>query len=268
MRTGIFKISLAISILSLLSISCIDKNSPVSENNGTSISKEDVAMNEQVEKIVNQPDFPEFIYEIAPRFNPIKKEDLHNARTFRDIIGEEDAQKIVSYNQLSVILLDGDKQTLTKEAGKASKFTTAQVDLLQSFDHSTNLLIWAKYQDMSESGAIFEEDWPHYLTIVPEKQAEYEGGMEALKYFLDKNSAEKTSGIPEDQLQAAKLFFTVTKDGTIDNIYLDRSSGFRDIDLMMFTLIKEAPGNWTPAENSKGEPVDQELVVSFGLKGC
>ncbi len=268
MRFRILYFNIALSCLSLLTIGCINKNDSVGEQVET-ISKEDVAMNEPVEEIVNKPDFPEFIYEIGPRFHPIKKADLDNATAFSDIIGEEQAQRIVSYKHLSVTLLDGDKRTDLKETGVGGEFTAEQIKLLQSFDHSTNLLIWADYLETSvETGEITDAYWSPYLTVVPEKQAEYEGGMEALKYFLDKNSVEKTSGIPADKLQPAKLFFTVTKNGTIENVYLDRTSGYTDIDLMMFVLIKEAPGKWTPAENSKGEQVDQELVVSFGLKGC
>jgi len=36
----------------------------------------------------------------------------------------------------------------------------------------------------------------------------------------------------------------------------------------MIELITKTPGEWQPAENYKGEKVDQELVVSFGLMGC
>ena len=36
----------------------------------------------------------------------------------------------------------------------------------------------------------------------------------------------------------------------------------------MIQLIKNTPDQWVPAENEKGEKVEQELVVSFGLMGC
>jgi len=36
----------------------------------------------------------------------------------------------------------------------------------------------------------------------------------------------------------------------------------------MMELIKNTPGNWNPAENSKGEKVIQKLVFSFGIMGC
>ena len=71
-----------------------------------------------------------------------------------------------------------------------------------------------------------------------------------------------------DKLQPAKLYFTVSKEGMIENVRLDRTSNFPAVDETMIELITNAPGKWIPAENSKGEKVDQELVVSFGLMGC
>ena len=39
-------------------------------------------------------------------------------------------------------------------------------------------------------------------------------------------------------------------------------------DNKMIELITKTPGLWIPAENSRGEKVDQELVLSFGMVGC
>lgn len=35
----------------------------------------------------------------------------------------------------------------------------------------------------------------------------------------------------------------------------------------MLELMWNAPGKWIPAENSKGNKVEQELVVKFGMPG-
>jgi len=58
------------------------------------------------------------------------------------------------------------------------------------------------------------------------------------------------------------------KIGTITNVKLDRTSGYLNMDKTMVELIKNTPGKWKQAENVKGENVDQELVVSFGMVGC
>ncbi|NRA13774.1 MAG: hypothetical protein HRT57_17675 [Crocinitomicaceae bacterium] len=78
----------------------------------------------------------------------------------------------------------------------------------------------------------------------------------------------EVSKIKESDLKPGKAFFTVTKEGKITNIRLDSSSGHVSIDVKMIKLIKSIPDEWEPAKNSKGEKVDQELVYSFGIKGC
>lgn len=107
-----------------------------------------------------------------------------------------------------------------------------------------------------------------YLAVIPEKQAEYEGGRDALMEYLKENSREARASQQMDKLKPFKLFFTVTKKGTIENVKLGGTSGYLAIDNTMIELITKAPGKWKSAENSKGEKEDQELVVSFGLTGC
>jgi hypothetical protein len=108
------------------------------------------------------------------------------------------------------------------------------------------------------------------LTIVPETQAEYSKGKAALKEYLKESSkaSRDIANVDPEKLQPAKLYFTVTKKGAIENVKLDRTSNYSLVDEAMIELIKNAPGTWKPAENLKGEKVEQELVVSFGLMGC
>ena len=80
--------------------------------------------------------------------------------------------------------------------------------------------------------------------------------------------ARTKANVVAEKLKPAKLYFTVSKTGTIENVRLDRSSNYPIVDEAMIELIKNAPGEWLPAENEKGEKVEQELVVSFGLMGC
>lgn len=110
--------------------------------------------------------------------------------------------------------------------------------------------------------------WGPYFPVDPVKQAAYEGGMDALMEYLKENSKEARAGQQMDKLQPFKLVFMVTKNGTVENVKLNGTSGYLSIDYRMMELITKAPGKWKPAENSKGEKEDRELVVSFGLTGC
>lgn len=213
--------------------------------------------------------FSDFIYDVGPRFGPIKKGDLIKARTFEDFIEEDHANRIVSYKTLSIIYIINDKRSELKETGYSNKLTAAQLKLLQSADYSTNFIIRADFKEKNgETGALEDSYSTPHLTIVPEKQAVYVDGKNALIEYLKESSKEVRTNVQVDELQPAKLFFTVTKNGTIDNVKLDRTSNYPAVDAKMIELIQNTPASWKPAENLKGEKVAQELVISFGLMGC
>ena len=215
--------------------------------------------------------FSDFIYDIGPRFSAIKKGDVDKARYINAFFDKEQIQAIVSLKSVSIIIIIDDKRSDIRETGYSDELTDAQLKLLRSFDYSTNFLIKAEYQQKNKETGKLEDSYstPH-LTIVPEKQAEYEFGKNELMDYLKENSkdARTKANVEADKLQPAKLFFTVTKNGTIENVRLDRTSNYPIVDKAMIELITKAPGTWKPAENSKGEKVNQELVVSFGLMGC
>jgi hypothetical protein len=226
-------------------------------------------LDKQAAEVINKNDNNKFIYDVGTRFRPIKKTDLDNAKSIYDFLDEKQKQAFVSLNSVEVIIIIDDKRSDIREITHQDELSDAQLHLLQSSKYSTNFLISARYQRRNyETGEIEDSHSTPHLTIVPEKQAEYSFGKTALMEYLRENSKESWVNIQEDKLKPAKLFFTITKNGTIENVNLDRSSNFPVVDKKMIELINKAPGTWEPAENAKGEKVDQELVVSFGLMGC
>lgn len=217
----------------------------------------------------NKSVFSDFVYDVGPRFAPMKKGKLDKATSIDDFFSAEEIKKMVSLKSVSIIVIKDDKQSDIRETGPSAALTEAQLKLLKTFDYSTNFLIRAEYTQKNKLTGAMEESYttPHQ-TIVPEKQAKYAGGTDALMEFLKENSKEVIVDVQADKLRPAKLFFTVSKKGTIENVHLDRPSGYSKVDKTMIELISKAPGSWQPAENAKGEKVNQELVISFGLRGC
>ncbi|NNL31707.1 MAG: energy transducer TonB [Flavobacteriaceae bacterium] len=270
MKKQILIFSTVLIAVSLTAIALINKIDFSSEPLETSMNTETIVSEEEPEDVQNVKVFSDFIYDIGSRFYTMTKSDIDNLRAFGDIIGEEHSNRIVSYDILKVSLFENDEATNTIEIKNTDEFNPAQLELLQSLGYSANLLIWAEYQIYANvtSGELKEEHWTPYITIVPEKQAEYTDGKEALMIFLRESSKESRRDVDPNDFRPAKLYFTVTKNGTIENVSLDRSSNFPEVDAKMIELISKTPGQWIPAENSKGEKVDQEFVVSFGLLGC
>jgi hypothetical protein len=105
---------------------------------------------------------------------------------------------------------------------------------------------------------------------VPEQQATYLKGNEALITYLKENSRDAMNVIKDEKLGALKLSFIVSKNGKISEVKHDAmTTGYPSIDKKFIELIKNVPGKWIPAENASGEKMEQELVFTFGPKdGC
>ena len=232
-------------------------------------SSKSIVSNTLVAEDLNINVFSDFFYNVDTRFGAIKKSDVDKARSITDFLQKKQTQQIVSYKSVKITILEDSKQTDISETGHSSTLTAAQIKLLNSTDYSTNILIRADYLESNKTTSTLTQSYatPH-LTIVPEKQAIYTSGKDALIDYLKENSKEITIIVENDKLQPAKLYFTVTKKGHITNVKLVTTSGYPSIDKRMIELITKAPGKWEPAENTKGEKVDQELVFSFGLMGC
>jgi hypothetical protein len=268
MKKNIIIFSAVIAALTLTAFGFINKKQLEKVSLETSV-KEDIVLNTSAIEKIEKRIFTDFIYDVGPRFGPIKKGELDKARSINDFLDEKQIKRIVTYKSIEVIIIEGDKETGKRAIGNSEFLTTAQLKLLQSSDYSTNFKIKTEFREKNrETGKVEDSYSTPHRTIVPEKQAEYEFGKEALIEYLKDSSKEYIVNVQEDKLQPAKLFFTVTKKGTIDNVKLDRTSNYPTIDKKMIELISKVPGNWEPAENSKGEKVDQELVISFGLMGC
>ena len=268
MKKNIYIFITALIMLSFISFIVMRKNN-IKINNYDVTEEKTVAINTTADDKISNRIFTDFIYDVGPRFGSIKKADLDAMSSFNDIIGEEHAERIIDYKSVSVIVIVNDEKSEIHETGYSDQFNDAQLALLKSSKYSTNLLFSADLKEKNaETGVLEDTRWTPYLTIVPEKQAEYSEGKEALMKYLKENSEDARAHVIPEKLQPAKLYFTVTKNGTIAHVRLDRSSNYLVVDKRMIDLITNLPGKWEPAENLKGEKVDQELVISFGLMGC
>lgn len=267
-RNMIMNCSILLS-LSLATFGCSSINDSATgqvETSSTKIatfSQQVVAENE--DRII-----PKFAYDVDSRFMAtLTKEDLHKARSVEDLFPRQQAEAIASYYSVWITVLDDYRETDQTAAGVSEVLNPEMIKLLQAVDYSTNILVKANYRVQNEKTGEWRDFYstPH-ITIVPEKQAEYLPGKEALIEYLKVNSLYQTTLVQKDRLKSGKLYFTVTREGTISDVKLASTSGYFTIDQTMMGLITHAPGKWEAAENANGEKVDQDLVFSFGTIGC
>jgi hypothetical protein len=155
------------------------------------------------------------------------------------------------------------------EAGDSEVLNAAQLSLLKSTDYSSDIRVTSICQkDSGNEGKTYTDSIVLYLSIIPETEADYEGGLDELISFLKEKSIEKTYALDQKKIQPGKISFIVTKTGDLKNVQLISTVGYPAIDEEMLDLITNLPGKWIPASNAKDEKVDQELVFFYGTQGC
>lgn len=209
----------------------------------------------------------DLIYNLDSRFmTTITKEKLHHAKSVIDIFPKRETDKMESYEDVKVAIMQDDKEISL--IGTNENLTKAQLKLLKSTDYSTNFYLTANCKMRTEFGQLRYYNLVYYMTVVPEKEAEYTNGQDAVIEYIKENLKDKTTIITEDKLKPGRVSFTVTKDGTIANVKLESTSGYVSIDKELVNLITNMPNKWNAATNSKGKKVAQEFVFFFGLQGC
>ncbi|MBT8220169.1 MAG: hypothetical protein KJP00_10100 [Bacteroidia bacterium] len=211
-----------------------------------------------------------FVYDIDTRYIwNITKEDLDKAKTITDILPAEATESIVSYGSVSVSIIDDNGDKIVSESGINEVLNPEQIQLLQPTDYTSNIYIKADYKKgIFGSEALENNDLTYFITIIPENDAQFPGGRNALISYLKENSKDVITGIDKNQLQPGKISFTITQNGTLEDIQLVSTSGLQEVDENFLELMTNVPGKWKPASNAKGETVDQKLVFFFGIQGC
>lgn len=240
----------------------------------TETGHEEVSSNETVSCKKEQPkkakvkEEREFIYNVDHRFNTtITKEKLFTAKSVIDLVPKSATEGMSDFREVKIaVLAEGDDPF---EMGKIGALNSAQLTLLKTTDYSTNFYIEAYCKNESpDAGKSDNYRFVYYLTIVPEKVAQLEGGQMALINYIKKKSKDEVAKVKMDVLKPGKAYFTISKNGKITDVKLDSESGYTSLDQKMVDLITAFPGTWTPATNSKGENIEQKLVFSYGYMGC
>ncbi|SDS71345.1 hypothetical protein SAMN04515667_2805 [Formosa sp. Hel1_31_208] len=234
-------------------------------------NKKTLAFENQNMKRSNDNVIPELYYGVDTRFTAIKKTDLAKVTTIYDFLTDEEAQQIAHINSVKVIIIKDNQQSEMQEYGTDAHLTDAQIKLIRSTEHFNHFTIRTDFKEKhKDTGKMEERFFGPHLTVVPDTQAIYIDGKASLINYLKENSNDDMTIITEGKLGAIKLSFIVTKNGTVSNITHDAmTTGYPSLDEKFIQLLKNIPGKWIPAENSKGEKVDQELVFTFGpVNGC
>ena len=107
-----------------------------------------------------------------------------------------------------------------------------------------------------------EEEYIEYFYV--EEVPEFPGGMSELMKFIQKNMRYPKIAIKKAIEGRVICQFTVTKDGSIEDIIVVRGL-HKSLDKEAVRVIKKMP-KWKPGKNYKRENIDSKYVIPFSFK--
>lgn len=257
--------------LSVLLFSFLSCNTTVKTDQVNATGSSDIALvNSNIEGPINST-IPDLYYGVDTRHAAVKKVDVHNATTIYDFLNEGEKDQIEHINSVRITIVKDNQLSHIQALGTDDKLTDAQLKILRATDYFSHFTVRTEFTGKNkDTGKLEERFFGPHITVVPEKQATYVNGKDALLTYLKDNSKDDMNMIIDGKLGAIKLSFMITSEGKISNVKHDAmTTGYPSIDEKFMTLLRNIPGKWIPAENSEGEKMDQELVFTFGPRdGC
>lgn len=210
----------------------------------------------------------DFVYKMESRFiETISKEKLQAAQSILDIFPAKATQGIDALENVSISLVKDENEKFI--FGENEILNAAQLALIKSINYADGINVRGTYKVKNGyTGKLQDKLLTYHLTVVPEQEAVYKNGHDSFISFLKANSLQKSMSIDNKKVGSGRINFTVNTAGQIENIILESSCGYKDLDKDFQALIGQIPGNWEPARNAKGAKVDQEFVFFFGNEGC
>lgn len=200
-------------------------------------------------------------------FKPITQEKLSNARTLSDINAGYASSWINDY--VSVEIVSTSKGNERKVMGTNDQLNPEQRRLIAMADVGANIDVEVKYKYKNTVNANVDIRTANFtVTLIPDVEAEYPGGLFQLKKELKDQGIDKIVETFIKTRNQAVVSFTVSENGEATNAQMTLSSDDEKIDHILLELVNKM-SKWKPAENAKGEKVKQEFELIVGTAfGC
>lgn len=154
--------------------------------------------------------------------------------------------------------------------GKNDVLTEEQKTIFKNVDLNTSLLnVRVDYNsENAVTGEKEEKNLQFTINLIPEVEAQYNGGYEQLISYLRGNSLDKILDRDHEQLPMTALTFTVDKMGKPSAVQVKKTSGDEFIDDLLIKLVESMPA-WKPAKNYNGGVVEQNFELTVAASnGC
>ena len=211
-----------------------------------------------------------FRFEVYPAnvpAKPVSRKELSAAKSMLDLMSEYPSTWVSNYISTEIgVISNGKKKTAEGSDGTLNKEQRA---LLKIADFNTEVSINVKYkQENSATREIEVNNLNFLIGVIPDTEATYPGGEEALRAYLKKNVVDRISDADLRALDQGTVQFTINIKGQVEAVELTDKTDKSSIDQLLLKAIEAMP-QWQPAKDTKGTTVKQQFKFSAGNRyGC
>lgn len=202
-------------------------------------------------------------YEVKRVYKPlsISKNKLSNAQSIADLNKHYKADWVKEYESVIIkACIDG---VVEKAEGKDDILTSDQVRLMSNADAGSDISVSAVYHPDNNLKSNDIHEMGFTFMVNPEVDAEFPGGEEELKAYINKNVKEQLIDLDLRPYQLAVVKFTVAKNGSVQNATIFSSSEDDESDIVLLKAVENMP-KWKPAHYEDGTLITQEYALTVG----
>ena len=209
----------------------------------------------------------ELAYEVRGKYlRTVTKDVLEHSNLLSDIIAGYPVNWVKEYVSVDVLTEKDGKTEIAK--GENQVLNTEQKSILNKADLESEVHINVRYLSINSVTERKENnEMVVKMTVVPDIQAEFEGGYENLKKYLKDNLIDRIIENTPPEFQKGKVVFIIDPNGKLVDAEILESSGDTNMDNFLLEVFRNMP-NWKPAQNATGEKVKQRFEFSMGIGGC
>lgn len=206
-------------------------------------------------------------YEVRGKYlRTVTKDVLEHSNLLSDIIAGYPVNWVKEYVSVDVLTEKDGKTEIAK--GENQVLNTEQKSILNKADLESEVHINVRYISINSVTERKESnEMVVKMTVVPDIQAEFEGGYENLKKYLKDNLIDRIIENTPPEFQKGKVVFKIDPNGKLVDAEILESSGDTNMDNFLLEVFRNMP-NWKPAQNATGEKVKQRFEFSMGIGGC
>lgn len=206
-------------------------------------------------------------YEVRGKYlRTVTKDVLEHSNLLSDIIVGYPVNWVKEYVSVDVLTEKDGKTEIAK--GENQVLNKEQKSILNKADLESEVHINVRYISINSVTERKESnEMVVKMTVVPDIQAEFEGGYENLKKYLKDNLIDRIIENTPPEFQKGKVVFKIDPNGKLVDAEILESSGDTNMDNFLLEVFRNMP-NWKPAQNATGEKVKQRFEFSMGIGGC